>query len=184
MAKIFLVRHGQDEDNLNGILNGRRDTPLTGLGKQQAEIVAQKLQLLKIEVIFSSPLIRANQTANIIATALNIKNIILNDNLIERDFGILSGCSLSDIPKLSSNIVKGDKVNYFLDGDGVETFETLYERASLLLNHVRSSYIDKNILFVTHGDIGKMIYASFHGLGWNKGLLTPYFQNTGILELS
>ena len=54
----------------------------------------------------------------------------------------------------------------------------------MLLKEIKNSNLDKNILFVTHGDIGKMIFASYHGLGWDEGLLTPYFENTGILELS
>jgi hypothetical protein len=43
--------------------------------------------------------------------------------------------------------------------------------------------IDKNILIVTHGDTGKMIRASYFGWTWKKGLQTPYFDNTEIIEL-
>ena len=43
MRKIFVIRHGQDTDNVRGILNGRRDTDLTDLGRQQAILAGQKL---------------------------------------------------------------------------------------------------------------------------------------------
>lgn len=44
MLNIYIVRHGQDEDNQNGILNGHRDMPLTELGKTQAQQLAQKIK--------------------------------------------------------------------------------------------------------------------------------------------
>lgn len=44
MTTIYLARHGQDEDNLNGVLNGHRNQPLTGLGKQQAVTTAEHIK--------------------------------------------------------------------------------------------------------------------------------------------
>jgi broad specificity phosphatase PhoE len=63
MAKIILVRHGQDTDNEAGILNGHRDTTLTELGRDQAKEVATKLLDDSVEVILHSPLKRTTQTA-------------------------------------------------------------------------------------------------------------------------
>ena len=63
MGNLFIVRHGQDEDNANLTLNGRRDKPLTELGRQQAKTVATKLKNHQIDVIYSSPLKRAFETA-------------------------------------------------------------------------------------------------------------------------
>lgn len=56
MLNIYLARHGQDQDNANGILNGRRDMPLTELGVNQAKELAGKLKLIgiKFEKVFSS----------------------------------------------------------------------------------------------------------------------------------
>ena len=61
MLKIYLVRHGQDEDNLKGILNGRRDKPLTDKGIKQAKELSLKIKESDIEFdkIYSSPLKRA-----------------------------------------------------------------------------------------------------------------------------
>ena len=65
MLKIFLARHGQDEDNARGLLNGRRDEPLTDLGIIQANKLAQEIKDigLKFDVIYSSPLQRAFETS-------------------------------------------------------------------------------------------------------------------------
>ena len=184
MSKIFLVRHGQDKDNANGILNGRRDKDLTELGKEQAKTVADKLKDNNIQVIYSSFLKRTFRTAEIIAKELDIDKIIIEEDLIERDFGILTGKPVVDILKYTDKIIKTDKVNYFLKVEGAEDFPTLFQRGRRVLEKVQNKHPDKNVLLVTSGDIGKIIRAAYHNWSWEEGLKAPYFDNTGILELS
>jgi len=111
--KIFIVRHGQDEDNANGILNGHRNKPLTTLGRDQAEIIGQKLKGEEIDIVFASPLARAFETAEIISDIAGFPQPIKEDLLIERDFGFFTGRPVADIPVLAKKIFKGDKINYF-----------------------------------------------------------------------
>jgi len=184
MSKIFLVRHGQDTDNAAGILNGRRDTELSELGREQARKVAEKLRDNEVQIIYTSPLKRVYETARIIGTVLGIDKIIADEHLIEREFGILTGKPVSDIPKYANKILVTDRVNYFLEVEGAEDFPTLIERGKKILNEIRERHTNKNILIVTHGDIGKMIRAAYHGWTWEQGLKTPYFDNTEVLELS
>lgn len=184
MSSIFLVRHGQDTDNAAGVLNGRRDTELTETGREQARIVAAKLKDNNIQVIYASPLKRTYETAKIIADELGIDQVIAEAGLIERDFGVLTGKMISDIPKYTDKILPTEKVNYFLEADGAEDFPSLQQRGEMVLNSIRHKHQDQNILLVTHGDIGKMIRAAYHGWSWEQGLKTPYFANTGVLELS
>ena len=180
MNKIFLMRHGQDEDNLAGILNGRRDSPLTELGRQQAKIAAEKLKGNKIDIIYTSPLKRAYETARIVAGVLGVDEVILDQHLIERDFGILTGKPFADIKKYS----KKNLGTYFLEVEGAETFSDLLERGKKALAEIQERHKDKNILIVCHGDIGKMIRAAYHNLDWETSLKTLYFHNTQVLELS
>ncbi len=184
MGKIFIVRHGQDQDNANGILNGRRNQPLTPLGKNQAITVAQKLLTYKIQIIYSSPLQRASETAQIIASKLGINDIMIHHHLIEREFGILSGKPISDIPLFAKKILKTDRVNYFLEAQGAEKFPDLYKRAQKILDEIKNKHTHKNVLVVAHGDIGKMMRAVHNKWTWSEGLKKPYFENTGILELN
>lgn len=60
MLKIYIARHGQDKDNVRGILNGHRDEPLTILGQNQAKDLAEKIKEagIKFDKIYSSPLKR------------------------------------------------------------------------------------------------------------------------------
>ncbi len=182
--KIFIVRHGQDIDNADGILNGHRDEELTDMGRQQAQETALKLKDKNIQVICSSPLKRTRETAQIIAKELNIPDVFIYDDLIERDYGILTGKLLTDIAKYASKTLKTDRSFYFLEGSGVETFPILLVRAKKVLEEIKNAYPDKNILLVTHNDIGKMLEAAYLGWPWEKALEEPTFKNGEFVELS
>jgi len=183
-VNLILVRHGQDEDNANNILNGHRDKPLTILGRKQAKLVAKKLQDDNINIIYSSPLKRARETAEIITKQLKSSlKVRIHPNLIERNFGVLTGKPVKNISLYSKKLLKTDRVTYFLEAEGVENFSTLFERAASLVNQMRKMHKGKNVLLVTHGDVGKMVRAVYHGWNWKKGLMTPYFDNTEILKL-
>ena len=96
MLKIYLVRHGQDQDNANKILNGRRDTPLTEKGLEQAQELAEKIKEtgISFSAAYSSPLKRAYKTASTITNALGLKNPIELQDLID--------CDLLELSKESS----------------------------------------------------------------------------------
>ncbi|MBA3789402.1 histidine phosphatase family protein [Patescibacteria group bacterium] len=187
MVKIYLARHGQDEDNAAGILNGRRDAPLTPLGLEQAKVLAQTIQDRNLDItkIYSSPLQRAYETAVIVADTLQIEIPQKTDLLIERDFGIMTGKHITEIETLcSSEIIKSDPIIYFLSPQEAETFPLLIERAKKILTWLNEINTDKNILLVCHGDIGKMLYATFYNLHWKDILIEFHFGNSEILLLS
>lgn len=216
--KIFCCRHGQDQDNENSILNGHRDQPLTALGEKQAQQAAEKIANAtewgpNLNFIFSSPLQRANKTAKAIysavkAAAASSSSLISDDvivlkNLIERDFGSFTGKPLSDITKLKEDhpdrVLVTEKVNYFLDVDGAEDFDTLLKRARSVIEEAKQYALvahdnhqsekepqDKTtitILLVCHGDLMKMMLAVAKNLSWKEALLASYIANTDFLEL-
>lgn len=187
MLKIFLIRHGQDQDNANGILNGHRDQPLTEIGLSQAHEIAKKIKAIgiKFDKTYSSPLKRAIQTASIVTDTLNMPKPNILPELIERDFGIMTGEQQSKITALCSpNILQTGTITYFLSPDGAETFPQLLERANKLLIKIQEKHSDGNILLVTHGDFGKMIYAAYYKLDWLDVLKMFHFGNSDLLELS
>lgn len=187
MTTIYLARHGQDEDNLNGVLNGHRNQPLTDLGKQQAVTTAEHIkdQSLSFDYIYSSPLDRAHTTAQIIAEINNLPEPKKLGLLIERDFGVMEGKSVKDIESLCTpDILKTETVTYFLKPVGAETFHDLLERASKIISFVESKHTQQSVLLVTHGDIGKMIYAHYYNLPWQEVLSSFHFGNCELLVLS
>lgn len=187
MLKIYLTRHGQNLDNFNGILNGHRDEPLTAKGIEQAHELAGKIKEtgIKFDQIYVSPLQRAFETGKIIAESLHHEAPIIEPLLIERDFGVMTGEKISDIEKLCApNIIKAEIITYFIDCEGAETFPDLMKRGRLLIDKIQKNHKTGNILLVTHGDIGKMIYAEYHHLEWQKVLTQFHFGNCDLLLLS
>jgi broad specificity phosphatase PhoE len=187
MLKIYITRHGQNEDNENGILNGHRDLPLTLKGIDQAREIARKIKETEInfDAVYSSPLIRAYNTAEIISEITSAPLPEKEALLIERDFGVMTGEKVADIEKICSpDILKAEIITYFLNPEGAETFPDLMDRAGLLLGKINEKHISGNILFVTHGDIGKMIYAKYYDLPWEKVLTQFHFGNCDLLLLS
>jgi len=187
MLRIYLARHGQDMDNKNGILNGRRNEPLSDKGIEQADEVAKKIKDTKIHFnhVYSSPLQRAYKTAEIITDTLGIDKPEILQELVERDFGIMTGQPQNKIKEMCSpDIFQTDTICYFLNPGGAETFPQLIERAKKLLVTLKAKHKDENILLVTHGDFGKMIYTAYYNLDWMNVLKMFHFGNSELLELS
>lgn len=187
MLKIYLARHGQDEDNRDGILNGRRDRPLTELGISQAHEVGARAKDagLKFDSVYSTPLVRGRQTADIICEHTTSPRAVIEALLIEREFGVMTGQRVADVEKLCApDILKTQTVVYFLNPDGAETFPDLMARSRTLLDKVSAVHQTGNILLQTHGDIGKIIYAEYYHLDWKEVLAQFHFGNAELLLLS
>jgi len=186
MLTIYVARHGQNEDNAHGILNGHRDEPLTAIGVEQAHEIADKIKEagLIFDAVYTSPLERAADTATIIAATNNAPEPKVTELLIERDFGVMTGQPQSSIESACApDIIKTDTVTYFLSPEGAETFPDLLTRARRLLTFLKEHHSDGNILLVTHGDFGKMIYADYYHLSWRDVLTMFHFGNSDLLML-
>ena len=184
MTVIYIARHGQDEDNVRGILNGHRNLPLTDLGRQQAQQLARRIRDrgLVFDAVSVSPLDRAFETAAIVATELGLAEPIVHDDLIERNFGIMTGKPATDIEEMCTpDIIKAEKVTYFLCPDGAETFSDLLARGRRVLEFMACQHSGQTVLLVCHGDIGKMIYAAATNTPWRRVLTDFYFGNTDII---
>lgn len=107
------------------------------------------------------------------------------DELIERDFGVMSGKEQSRIEELCApDIIKTETITYFLSPEGAETFPDLLKRAEQLLSEIAKRYKNRSIILVTHGDFGKMIYAQYYKLPWKDVLTLFHFGNSELLLLS
>jgi probable phosphoglycerate mutase len=187
MLSIYLARHGQDEDNAQGILNGHRNQPLTALGLEQATQLANFIKEagLTFDAVYSSPLIRAQETALTVTSALNLPNPIILPELIERDFGVMTGQKIADIKKMCApDIIQAEIITYFLSPEGAETFPDLIVRGQKILDIIQAKHQTGKVLLVSHGDIGKMIYAAYYNLPWEQVLTDFHFGNTGLILLS
>lgn len=155
MKQLYFIRHGESTFNANHAWNGSSDMPLTTKGREQAKQAGQeaKEQGLVFDVIISSPLSRALDTAKLMASELDYPHdkIILNDRFIERDFGSLEG---------RRDLVAGTK--YFIDEsaidpyDGVERLIDLQKRMDDFLAYLHTLPHD-TVLVVGHGGAGRAL---------------------------
>ena len=188
MLTIYLTRHGQNEDNASGILNGRRDLPLTALGREQAHTLAAEIREsgIRFDAVYTSPLVRARETAEIITSAVpGLPSPLVWDDLIERDFGIMTGAPIASIvERCAPDILRTDTVTYFLSPSRAETFPDVLARATRALGAIEERHADGAVLLVGHGDIGKMLYAAYHSLPWEDVLRMFHFGNVDLVWLS
>jgi broad specificity phosphatase PhoE len=186
-VEIFVARHGQNEDNLNGILNGHRDLPLTDLGRQQAQNLGEGIldSNIVFDAVYSSPLIRAFETAQIVSKIAGLPLPVVLLNLIERDFGIMTGRKTDEIEEMCApDILKIETMTYFLSPEGSESFPELITRAQNILDEVRVKHSSGKVLLVCHGDIGKMLYAAATGKDWKLVLRDFHMGNGDLIDLS
>lgn len=96
---IYLVRHGESEANIKNRFSGITDVELTESGMEQAIKAGKKLKDERIDNIFSSPLVRAKNTAQLIADEIgfNKKDIVINNCLTEVNFGIFENLTWEEI---------------------------------------------------------------------------------------
>ena len=139
--RLLLIRHGETDWNRQGRFQGREDIPLNENGKLQARICGEALKNTKIGAIIASPLVRAQETAKIIAEIVGLKQIVVDQDLIERDFGKISGLS----PKEREAFIKAEK------DAGMEAFEAVAERMSLCMKKYANQFPDMDLLMISHG---------------------------------
>lgn len=84
--KIYLTRHGQTDLNAKNLMQGRSDIPLNEMGRSQARAAHDKIADVKFDAVYSSPLDRAIETAEIIS-GVSRSQILIDERIIETDFG-------------------------------------------------------------------------------------------------
>lgn len=138
---LYLIRHGQTEWNLKGRLQGGKDSPLTVLGRQQAQGLAISLKAKPPSLILASPLSRASKTAEIIAKALGIP-IEKDERLGELRFGAAEGLILNEIderwPEFRADRVRDKWCTRWPDGESYEDADRRISSyvADTLRNHL------------------------------------------------
>lgn len=166
MTNICLVRHGQTDWNKEFKIQGRYNVPLNATGKEQILKTAIKIKNLDIkwDVFYSSPLDRAIETCSIIKNHLGYSNneIIIEDDLIEREFGVADGLHINDEVY--------DKI--LIDGyAGMEKASEIQERAYNVIIKIAKAHPNKNILIATHSHLIKALFTKLDNNLTFKSLL-------------
>ena len=96
MTLITLVRHGQTDWNLARRIQGNTDIPLNDTGRVDALAAAEVLATESFDAVYASPLVRAQETAQIIATRLGLPAPVTTRGVREREFGEAEGIDVAD----------------------------------------------------------------------------------------
>ena len=153
MGSIIFLRHGQAINNTERILAGRTPgVPLTEKGIDQAEKAANFLEDMNISAIYSSPIERAKDTANIVGKH-NSVDVKIDDRLIELDMGKFTGVPYDEIFSSHGNVfMKFYRGELEIAHNGVETFADVKKRVLGMVDHVVENHPDENVVLVTHMD--------------------------------
>ncbi len=154
MTILYLVRHGETGGNFEGRFQGITDNPLNEAGIRQAQMLGMALSLSQVNVLYTSPLLRARQTAEIIAQMHGLQKLtpIVEPGLIELNGGKLEGQKFSDIAKEYPEVM--DAMHNHpatLECPGGETMRQVSERVVKTIDHLVEQNRGKVIVAVSHG---------------------------------
>lgn len=147
------IRHGQTDWNRDDKLQGSSDIPLNAQGREQAHEAAGILADGGWEVVVSSPLLRARETAKIIAHDLGLELGPSYPAFVERDYGPLEGTSSSE------TIARWPDRDY----PGAESLDSVVSRGLAGLARVADDFRDRDVVIVAHGTIIRYTLAALAG---------------------
>lgn len=160
MQKIFLVRHGETEWNLEMRFQGWENIPLNEKGIREAELLAQRLKKERIAAVYSSPLSRALKTAQIIALMHGLEPSIV-EGLREISFGKWEGKTFGEMDDRDKDALlrwlNNPEENLIPEG---ETFKQFRERVLNSYYELINDRKQEDFLIVTHGGAIKVLVAS------------------------
>jgi broad specificity phosphatase PhoE len=166
MATIFLVRHGQTDWNVSGQIMGARPVPLNPTGELQAQRLALFLKIRPVGAIYSSPVARALQTAEILASTQQLP-VMQDAGLAEIGVGEWEGQFWKD---LADEIVRRNfySMPHEARPPGGETIGEVQARAVEAVERARADQPGGPLVFVSHADVVRTILAHYLQLDFQR----------------
>lgn len=181
--RIFIVRHGESYSNVQGKIMSATDLPLTEKGIKQAEAARAYMEkeTLNFQYVFSSPLIRARQTAEIINK--NRAKISLRDDLREIELGKLEGLDWEEkMVRYPDVCLAGNLSKARPPGD--ESLEDVIVRCRPFIQDLpKGKAEDDNILIVSHGVTIRVLINCILGKPDHFADYINWADNTGVSEI-
>lgn len=180
---IYLVRHGETDWNVKKIVQGHTNNPLNKTGIEQAKQLREKLAHIKFDAFFSSDLLRAKQTSEIIALSCKMA-VQTTKALRERRFGIYEGKEFIHLNKFydkMNELIKKDKATHdqIHEQEGLETDKKVIERLIIFLRETAVSNPGKTIFMGSHGGVIRIILTLLSGKQYHSGDV----ENTAYLKI-
>lgn len=162
MAELLIVRHGQSEWNAVGKWQGWADPPLTAAGEAQARAAAPELAGLGLQAVAASDLQRAQRTASILADALGLGPVHIDEGLRERNVGDFTGLTREEIDARWPGMLaewRTGRVQQAPNGEGPE----FLERVLAALDRLADRFAGQKVLVVAHGGLIRTVHRHLGG---------------------
>lgn len=178
---LFLTRHGETEWNVEGKLQGHKDSPITILGKRQASWLSSSLKGIDFDAIYSSTSLRAHHTAEIVRDKRKL-DIFPSDSLKEINLGSWEGQKRSDIENIFPYEHKAfwNAPHLYTPTNDGESFSQLQDRVIPKIKDIISNHRGGNVLIVTHAITLKVIMGYFREDPLEKLWTSPRIQPTSL----
>ena len=179
MKEVICVRHGQSEHMVAGLTGGWTDTPLTELGKKQAEYTGQKLRYLRDSPFqfYSSDLLRASQTAEIIGGILSIPPILVKD-LREHNKGVARNLKREEAEKIRCPLT--EPIIDWIPYPEAESWRMLHNRVVSFMKKIRTE--GDIALIVTHSLV--IISAIHWWLEFGEDIMTRVSYDIDLCSIT
>ncbi len=176
---LHFIRHGQTDGETAGVVMSNTDIILNRTGIKQAHNIIRTLKDIPIYAIYSSPLSRARETADIIARSKHLP-VQIDKALIERDAGIYEGHSFQYTRPNRGHFLTRLPYSGLFGLSGMETDISIAERLHPFLIKVISEYVGKHVLLVSHAGIMRYL-LNLMNMQYYKDMGKIRIQNTAIL---
>ena len=180
---LYIVRHGHSIANAQKFFTGHLDVELNDTGKRQAEYVKEYFKDKKIDIVYSSDLIRAYDTVKDIAIEKNIPHV-KSQNLREINAGDWEGKTFDYLCENYSDFLMWRTTVHKVKTPNGESVLDLANRVFNEVTKIAKTELGKTVVIGTHATpiralVAKLCYGSFENMD-----TTPWFPNCGILKLA
>lgn len=164
-AQVCVVRHGETDWNISGVLQGWIDVPLNATGRQQSRALGAAYAGAGFRAVWTSPLSRAAETAHIVASVLGLPSPICHEGLKERRFGAIQGVPKAELaelnPVLMQQLSRRNPAADFAEGEAMDEFA---DRVLDALRDIGARHAGERVLVITHGWVMDVITREIQGL--------------------
>src|SRR5215210_7285077 len=183
MTTILLVRHGETDWNRDNRFQGHADPPLNDRGRGQARELAARLGEEEVDAVFTSPLRRARETAEIIGDAL-VLPVAAHQGLREVDVGEWQGLTRDEIATRYPEAF-ARWLDYGRGWERGETYEAMAERTLDAVHDISAAYPRGHVVVVTHGGPVRALFASAAGITHTEARRrTSVIANCGVAHFA
>ncbi|MDP8911236.1 MAG: histidine phosphatase family protein [Actinomycetota bacterium] len=184
MTTILLARHGETDWNRDRRFQGHADPPLNERGREQARELAHKLAGVEVAAVYTSPLRRARETAEIVAAAAGVE-LRVEPHLREVDVGDWTALTVDEVQQRFPEQYARWRAHETHGWNGGESYETLGERVVPALLTIGDAHPGATIVAVTHGGPIRAIAGVIAGLDPLATRRTiPVLENCGIAAIT